>query len=113
MNQTPIPKILEILVDGTVQGSLHLNVNGKIKIIKIKLDKIENKLTRKNLLHANTDYSSLGYEGYKTILEKGLQSDLYNNKVEVKEKQLPDKLVKLYEKFLIKKEKSNYHTHSK
>lgn len=105
MNQSRRVKILEILVDGTQQGNIHLDVNGEIKISKIKPKGNLWSYIKENTCMLNTQVRySFEYEGYKSTLQRSIQKSLPNTEVIINEREISPEMEILYKKFLIKKD---------
>ena len=104
-------KVLEITIDGASKGLVHLIMNGNIKIRKLNIDKIEDKLKIKNMLDPNMDYIHFGYAQYIQTLENSIQTSFPDQKVQVKERDLGS-LGKLYAKNALRNE-PNHKSYSK
>jgi len=102
----PTAKVLEILVDGNIQGAVHLVINGTIKIRKLSINKIKDKLEIKNMLDPEMDYQCFGYDLYVQTLEKSIQTSFPIQKVQVKEKNL-GMLERLYTENALRNEPNN------
>ncbi len=99
-------KILELIIDGTPKGKIHLNSNGRLKITRLTIDKeILEKIKIKNMLNPSMDYGVFGYMLYIQILRKGLEKSFPDYSVELVEVKIDPKYERLYNKFLDKKEK--------
>ena len=97
-----LAKVLEVIIDGTREGTIHLDLNGNLKVARTKLSKIENKITIKNLLNTNTDIL-FDYQQYIKTIEKGIQSDFPNSRVEIKERKIGKYWEQRYGKSLAKR----------
>jgi len=104
-------KVLEITIDGTLKGLVHLIINGNLKIRRLKIDKIKNRLKIKNMLDPEADYIHFGYKKYIQILEKSIQASFPDQTVQVTEKNLGG-LERLYKKNALKNEQ-NHTSYSK
>ena len=104
-------KVLEITIDGTLKGLVHLIINGNLKIRRLKIDKIKDRLKIKNMLDPETDYIHFGYEQYIQILEKSIQASFPDQTVQVTEKNLGG-LERLYKKNALRNEQ-NHASYSK
>lgn len=101
MNQIARAKILEIIVNGKPQFNAHLDVNGGIRVSKIR-NKGDSELTKYILNHTamlnlKTKYE-FSYELYKTTLDKSIKKALPDYGVSIKEKQLDESIQKLLDR---------------
>lgn len=97
-------KILEVILDGARQGTIHLNLNGKLQVAKNKLEQsFQKKITRKNLLEVERT-CLLNYQDYMTTLQKGIQEDFPNQVVQVRERNVGPYWEQKYGKSLAKGE---------
>jgi len=107
MKQEKKAKILEIMLDGTVELNVHIYFNEGINIYRITSKKNKedlNPLFQNNMLNQNGRFS-LDYETYKATLEKSIKRLIPNSEVIIREKQISPEMERLYEKFLNKKYK--------
>ena len=99
-------RVLEVVVGGTPQGRIHLNLVDGLRVTRLRMNEgFMEKFRYHNLLNKNTDYSSFGYELYKETLEKGIKKSFpWWKSVRVNELDF-GKFEKLYEKFARKQSK--------
>jgi len=97
-----LAKVLEVLVGGVNQVNIHLDVNGEIRISKIKpKGKLWNQIKNNTaMLNQEVTYN-FSYELYKDTLKKSIIKSFPEYKeIVVREKQLDPKRERLYGKFL-------------
>jgi hypothetical protein len=109
MNQTPgatkKASVLEVYLENQKQGTIHLYVNGGIKVSKVKLD--EGFLKRVHgptqMMNQSTTYTGFNLVRYREALEGSLNTALRKSnpihpRVKVREKNLNGTCQKLLEK---------------
>ena len=102
-------KVLEITIDGASKGLVHLVLNGNIRIRKLRIDKIKDKLQIRSMLNLETDYIHFGYDLYIQTLEKSIQTSFPGQEVQVKEKNLESlgRIGELYLKHALRNEQDH------
>lgn len=103
-----LARVLEVIVDGARQGTVHLDINGKIKISKIKYDRVKENLfasVQTQMLDGNQSYG-FGYNQYRRVLENCISQKLEGHKIEVKEKYLDPRMEELMVK--LNKKRDSY-----
>jgi len=85
-------KTLEIIINGIIKGTIQLQITDKkLEIVELKIpEEISSGLKHLALLHQKKDYFAFTYDEYKTTLEKGIQKDFPEYKIEIREKQFTE-----------------------
>ncbi len=96
-------RVLEVIIDGTVQGRLHLNLTEGITISKNKLNGNIKKINT-CLLNPRANYALYGLKEYVISLKKSLEYHT-NKNVDILERKIDPKVEKLYQKYLKKRQK--------
>ena len=99
MNQTPRAKVLEVKLQEVIQGYIHLDVNGIIKVSSVNLPRefLKQAKGTQSMLVPEGIYS-FGYQEYINTLQHGLRYRFQIEEIEVGEKTLTPKQQELLDK---------------
>jgi len=96
MNQTPSAKVLEVYLENQSQGTIILYANGGISVSKVKLNEnfLKQVQNKTSMMVPGGTYS-FEYGMFKKTLEMSLDKATPGQKVNVREKIIPDGRQKL------------------
>lgn len=92
-------KLLEVKLDGNRVGTIHLSLDGTLKVAKVKLDKIAGRISRDALFNTKADYG-FTYRDYINTVKNCIRSDFPASRVAVNEKRIDPKIAQLYGRYL-------------
>lgn len=101
-------RILEVMIDGTMQGKIHIEQS--IRGIKLVKTKFKQEINENNNLFKINSYYGHTLPEYISSVEKSLGYKT-NKIVKVNGREINPNLERLYKKYLQKKEKFTNHIH--